>query len=209
MRPARALLVSLLTAASACSGGGVADDGGRPDAALPDAEVISTCSASCHGGAANAAPPLSLKGTTGTSERGVGAHQLHLRSAAWRAPVACEDCHRVPQAITDRYHIDTAAPAELTFSARATTGSATTDFDGSTCSGVYCHGATLTGGDVAGPTWTRVDGSQTTCSSCHGLPPTTHDKASTSCSMCHRSVVNDKRQITAPALHINGKVDRN
>jgi predicted CxxxxCH...CXXCH cytochrome family protein len=203
--PARALLV-LLAALTACSGSNAVEDAGRPDAA-PDAEVITTCSASCHGGAANAAPPLSLKGTTGTSERGVGAHQVHLRVSDWRAPVTCEDCHRVPRAINAKFHIDTAVPAELTFSALASSGGMSPDFDGTTCSGVYCHGATLSGGDVAAPTWTRVDGSQTTCSSCHGLPPKDkHSPTDVTCALCHGSVVDGKRKIIALKLHIDGKI---
>ena len=43
----------------------------------------------------------------------------------------------------------------------------------SSCATSYCHGASplLGGGAVAAPGWTRVDGSQVFCGSCHGLPP--------------------------------------
>ncbi|MCA9665011.1 MAG: CxxxxCH/CxxCH domain-containing protein [Myxococcales bacterium] len=187
-------------------------DGAAPDgdAAIGDgggdAAPIPPCSR-CHGGVANAAPPLSLSGLTATTERGVGAHQSHLRTSTWHAQILCSDCHVVPKNVTDPGHIDSALPAELTFSARAKSDGAQPTWDGLTCAGAYCHGATLSGGTYNVPIWTLVDGSQVVCGTCHGLPPTKNHPNNTNCSMCHGAVVDANRKIINPALHIDGKVD--
>ena len=158
------------------------------------------------GSASNAAPPLSVKASSSTSDRGVGAHQQHLKSSTWHAPIKCTDCHLVPKATTDPGHIDTPLPAELTFSALAKTDGAKPAWSGTTCSGTYCHGSTLSGGSITAPVWTKVDGSQSTCSSCHGMPPAAGHPASTSCAACHTGVVDANNKIIAPTLHIDGKI---
>jgi len=171
---------------------------------VPDSG-LGPCSA-CHGSATNAAPPLGLAGTSSASERGVGAHQQHLKSSSWHAPLQCADCHIVPKSVADPGHIDTALPAELTFSTLAQSDGAKPSWDGVKCSGVYCHGATLSAGTNTAPSWTKVDGSQAACGTCHGLPPGGGHTTNTSCAICHGAVVDASKKIIAPALHIDGKV---
>jgi predicted CxxxxCH...CXXCH cytochrome family protein len=162
----------------------------------------------CHGSATDpsGAPPASVSGATATSNRAVGAHQAHLKSSTWRAPLSCNQCHKVPATLFAAGHLG-ASPAELTFSGLAVTDGATPSFNGTTCSGSYCHGATLDGGQHTAPTWTKVDGTQSSCSSCHGDPPGGTHPQNTSCSSCHGAVVDASKKIIAPNLHINGKVE--
>ena len=171
-----------------------------------DLAGISACNA-CHGGAANAAPPRSLKGKTSTSERAVGAHQAHLKSSTWRAQIACSACHQVPKNLNDTGHIDSASPAEVSFSALVKTDNAKPWWSGASCSSAYCHGATLSGGSNTTPLWTQVDGTQAACGTCHGLPPNKNHTSNKQCSMCHKATVDDKMKIIDAAKHINGKVD--
>jgi predicted CxxxxCH...CXXCH cytochrome family protein len=173
-----------------------------------EVEVAGFDCSGCHGSEGNPAPPPDTSGNSETTAVGVGAHQSHLaRGADWHADVACAECHVVPPAVTDEGHVDTALPAELTWGELATSGGAAPDFDGESCEGVYCHGATLSGGSLTAPSWTTVDGTQAVCGTCHGLPPAEGHPPSGNCSFCHPSVVDDGRSIIAPALHINGRVD--
>jgi predicted CxxxxCH...CXXCH cytochrome family protein len=174
------------------------------DVSLVDGEVFAPSCVACHG-STNPAPPVALDGKTATSARGVGAHQAHLGASTWHVQFYCADCHIVPKTVTAAGHMDTAAPAELTFSSRS---GSSASFDGATCANVYCHGATLSGGKFTKPSWTKVDGSQKTCDSCHGMPPSNkHAPTATNCSGCHGSVVDANNKIIAPHLHINGKVE--
>ncbi len=68
-------------------------------------------------------------------------------------------------------------PAELSFSGVALAHGATPEFVNGSCQATSCHGAVVPGRRPFGaarnttPTWTRVDGSQAACGSCHGIPP--------------------------------------
>ena len=126
----------------------------------------------CHGEDMAPAPPRALGGATETTVLGVGAHQRHLEGGEVRAGIACESCHRVPIAVDDPGHLDL-LPADLSFDGLAVADHARPEWDRAqaTCADTYCHGGTLTGGTATAPVWTRVDGSQTTCGSCHGAPP--------------------------------------
>lgn len=165
---------------------------------------------SCHGDSerGDPAPPSDARGRTATSEVTVGAHQAHLWSSTWRRDLACEECHRVPDAVNAPGHID-GGPAELAFGLLAAAGDASPLWNRSaaTCEGVYCHGATLGGGTHPNPVWTQVDGSQSACGSCHSLPPPAPHTPSTRCADCHGTVVNAARDFVDPTLHINGQVE--
>ena len=205
-------------------------DMGRPDVGVPDLPPLQDSSlgleglapldgktttvdaapagcSKCHGGPTGPAPPLSVTGKSATSERGVGAHASHLKASTWRAAILCSTCHLVPKKMLDKGHIDTALPAEVMFSALVKADGAKPWWTGSTCSGSYCHGATLSGGSNTAPVWTKVDGSQAACGSCHGLPPSQNHTSNTQCSICHKGVVDAKMKIVDLAKHINGKVD--
>lgn len=110
------------------------------------------------------------------------------------AEQTCAECHRVPDRWDAPGHIiDDSAPAEVTFGARAGTNTnSPPSWDGSTCSNVYCHGATLAAaaGTNTRPTWNAP--ATGGCASCHAAPPPSH--ARNDCATCHPA--------TAP--HIDG-----
>lgn len=169
--------------------------------ARPIAEGAGTLCTGCHGGTDAAAPFRATNGATSTSDRRVGAHQAHLASGA----AACEDCHPVRDDIASPGHMD--GKVDVAFGERAGGRAASWEPDSATCS-VYCHGATLEGGSATRPVWTRVDGSQAACGSCHGSPPPAPHPASAACSGCHPSTVKADGTIDrAAAAHINGKID--
>jgi predicted CxxxxCH...CXXCH cytochrome family protein len=189
-------------------GEGVKTSDGPRDSSMVGDVVLYNCATGCHGSKANAAPPTSVKGQSATTARAVGAHQVHVKLSSWHAPFACDDCHKVPKESTDPGHIDTALPAEVTFSVKAKLKGATPAWNGTTCSSTYCHGGTLSGGKVTAPAWAQVNGLQVQCDSCHGTPPPQkHNASDTQCNTCHAAVVDKNRKIIAPKLHIDGKVN--
>ena len=176
-------------------------------------EVNGLSCTSCHGDPANgnAAPPVDTQGDTVTTAPGVGAHQTHLHDGALRAAVACADCHAVP---TSPAHAN--GTVDLTFSALASTGGLAPAFDAAsaTCASTYCHGASLPGGTNTTPRWTKVDGTQAACGTCHGIPPdpsTGHPYASAAtdaCARCHPATVKADGGIdVAGGRHVNGSVE--
>lgn len=194
-------------------GGDLRDQGVDQSSASPDGAPASrACAGTCHGrSSGNAAPPLSLRGLTASSDPGVGAHQEHLGPSSWHAEVACAACHKVPQAVGDPGHIDSTAPAEVIFSQPANSGGLTSHWDGAACQ-TYCHGASLSGGLATSPVWTQVDGSQKRCGACHGVPPPTKPSGephsqSTDCSLCHGAVMAGDGTFAHPELHINGTIE--
>jgi len=163
----------------------------------------------CHGSDGDPAPPPDTAGRQGTDSITVGAHASHLEPSDWHAPISCTECHVVPACLDDPGHIDTDAPAEITWGSLATSRGASPSFDRSagTCSGVYCHGSTLTGGTLEGPTWTVVDSTQDACGTCHGLPPDPPHPSTSACSTCHASVIDASMSFIDPSLHVNGSPD--
>jgi predicted CxxxxCH...CXXCH cytochrome family protein len=184
---------------------------------------VASCTA-CHGDSTKtatpadplfAAPPVDRSGSSATTRAGVGAHQAHLTGTTLRAqPVACTECHTVPP---DLAHVGPAldTPASLTWGPLATTGGLSPAFNPvpATCSATYCHGASLVGGSATAPQWTRVDGSQISCTSCHGSPPATGQHAlhvntvGLACSSCHLGYTYSAATLTGtvnPATHVNG-----
>lgn len=164
--------------------------------------------ASCHGREEDGAPPPALDGSTDTTARGVGAHMQHLQPKGPARAVACEECHLVPPEddIQAPGHIDSGAPAEVTFGDLAARSWANPDWDGKRCAETYCHGATLRDGDVTDPEWTLVDGSQVECDSCHGNPPPEPHPAWERCDRCHPDADADGG-IADASRHVDGVVD--
>ncbi len=181
--------------------------------------VLPTKCNAFHGSADSDAPPRDVAGETATTARGVGAHQKHLGASLVFRKVECNECHVVPATVKAAGHFDTPAPAELTFSGVATAGVAKPQWDGVKCSDTYCHGTAVKAGQdmkgsVPAPEWTKVDGSQVYCGSCHGIPPietdpnkpqTTHPIAY-ECPDCHKNL-STGFIFKDPSLHVNGKVD--
>jgi predicted CxxxxCH...CXXCH cytochrome family protein len=164
----------------------------------------------CHGGSENAAPPRAVRGDTSTTNLAVGAHQAHLRKGDLGKPVLCEACHVVPTVMDGTTHPDPQGrPAPVVFAglARADQAIPTWDRARGECSNTYCHGGTLRGaGSRQAPVWTRVDGSQNKCVSCHGNPPADGHPDDSKCETCHGDVVNQDGVIINPALHVDGLI---
>ncbi len=182
-------------------------DGDTSDGALQDSGPELPCN-SCHGSVNNPAPPMDLERNEDTSSPGVGAHQSHVGAeSTWRRTITCDDCHDYPEHLSDPGHIDTDTPAEVTWGDVAQARRARPSFDGTTCAGVYCHGARLIpGGTNTEPTWTTVDGTQTDCGTCHGMPPGEHHPDAETCFACHPTI-DATRTFIDPSSHINGVVD--
>jgi predicted CxxxxCH...CXXCH cytochrome family protein len=193
--------------------------------------------AGCHGGATSPAPPPDLTGETAPSAPGVGAHAAHLQARAHlRGPVACTECHKVPDEVSSPGHLgghragDDVLPAEVfpgdpTVGVLASTDGAhpTWRRDTSTCAGVYCHGggAKLAGDTAPGveraPVWTAAGG--LACgSACHGLPPAfaphLPTMTRTDCASCHPRTVDPAGNIIVSgplggetSAHMNGALD--
>jgi predicted CxxxxCH...CXXCH cytochrome family protein len=175
-----------------------------------DVSVTTSCT-SCHGGT-NSAPPVDTKGNTLTTAPGVGAHQTHVLGTERSRPVPCGECHVVPLNVLDPGHLDSAPPAELVFSGAAVAYGAKPQYSGGTCQSTSCHGAVFPNGDPSGgsnttPTWTRVDGTQATCGSCHGIPPPPpHPNPGNPCHNCHGDMAADDVTFIHPELHVDGIV---
>ncbi len=159
----------------------------------------------CHGDATSPAPPRDVSGLTEPSRKSVGAHRAHLFASRFRGPIACTECHLVPEAVTDVGHIDSAAPAEVfPFAdgvgvlARADAARPAYDPGSASCSNVYCHGGgarasrDTTANLTRTPVWTAPS-SSVACGGCHGLPPKDNFHAPTltsaDCEGCHFETV--------------------
>jgi predicted CxxxxCH...CXXCH cytochrome family protein len=155
-----------------------------------------------------AAPPTDTVGNAATTALGVGAHQAHVAGGPLTNPIACASCHVVPPN-TDNHPVGASDAEKVAFSGLAAAHGAVPSWSPSTasCSTVYCHGATLgAGGTLHEPTWTRVDGSQAACGSCHSIPPpaSTGHPRRTDCGECHTGYTSTS---VNRALHVNGVVD--
>ncbi|HVY46441.1 MAG TPA: CxxxxCH/CxxCH domain-containing protein, partial [Minicystis sp.] len=142
-----------------------------------------------------------------------GAHPSH-KDPSLTTPVACTDCHVVPDHVLSPGHFDAPKP-RVVFSGRALARGAQPVWNGSSCADVACHGARLAQPAPAGdPVWADTSGAAKACGACHGVPPTQHTPA-VDCgrSSCHTSE-------TAPdamglphitpagrALHVDGSIE--
>ena len=177
-----------------------------------DVDVPTSCTA-CHGGK-NAAPPVDTTGGTDTALRGVGAHQAHVTGSDRARAVPCSDCHVSPSSVTAPGHLDSALPAEVTFSGAASAFGGAPEYNNGTCSDTSCHGGAFPDGNDSGgthraPEWTKVGEGEATCGSCHALPPPApHPKAEFNpvCSACHQNIAADNVTFVRPELHVDGKI---
>jgi predicted CxxxxCH...CXXCH cytochrome family protein len=174
-----------------------------------DIAFSSSCT-SCHG-STNPAPPFGVHNESATTAPAVGAHQEHLGTGARSRAVQCSDCHVVPKQPLDPGHIDTPLPAEVEFSAVASAFGGTPVYANGTCSQVSCHGGKFpgthrSGGSNVSPVWTKVDGTQANCGSCHGLPPPAPHPYQSDCSSCHEDIAPDNVHFIHPELHVDGVV---
>ncbi len=172
-------------------------------------DVVLNCT-SCHGGTDNntGAPPIDLKGNTVTTEKGVGAHTLHVSSTQWANAFDCNECHVKPQQIKDAGHVDLTPPAEIVWGELSKKDGLSASYDGTSCTNIYCHGASLQEGKITSTQWTRAEA--VTCESCHGLPPDTgahaeHLEYGFDCNICHEGY--QKNTAVKKEIHINGTRD--
>lgn len=184
----------------------------EPDGVLPRDECTT-----CHGGVLpgpfEAAPPFNLAGDGAPNARGVGAHEAHLLGTFPARPIACSECHRVPESIDSEGHMDDAYPAEIIFSGVARAFEAEPWFDEreGTCRATFCHGGSFVGHRPSGgfftePAWTSLDSGVTACDGCHGMPPPLpHPEDAVACSDCHHDL-DANREFSRPELHVDGKV---
>lgn len=163
----------------------------------------------CHGGVDNltGAPPEDLEGKIATTSKGVGAHSSHLMEGLLRVSIDCEICHVVPDSLYSSGHVDSDLPAEVKFSGLALEDNANPQWNGQICQNTYCHGGFELGNPNNTPIWTKVEGTQAACGTCHGLPPGGSHPAIEQCNLCHSSVVDAGRNIIDKTLHINGMTD--
>ncbi len=171
--------------------------------------IVTLNCTSCHGGTDNAtgAPPVDLSGNNSKSQKGVGAHTVHVSNSKWASAFDCNQCHAKPAQIGAPGHIDLNAPAEVAWGPLPITDLQSPRWNGTTCSNNYCHGSSLTGGQNPNPTCTS--GAALSCKACHGLPPDTgqHDEHAEEgrfeCDVCHEGYTKDTA--VNLALHVNGK----
>jgi predicted CxxxxCH...CXXCH cytochrome family protein len=163
---------------------------------------VQTDCVSCHGQGASAAPPLDLQGHSETTRVGVGAHQTHRLGGRVSKPVACTECHLVPDSLSSAGHVDTPPPAEVTFGPMASAGHSPV-FIEPRCADTYCHNGS--GGTVTQPIWNTVDGAQAACGACHGTPPAgPAHQSSAACANCHLPTAGDGFTIAERQTHVDG-----
>jgi len=163
---------------------------------------------SCHGSEQSSAPPKDLAGNTDTTSIGVGAHQKHLAGGEKTRPLACTECHKVPSTVDEPGHIDTDAPAELSFSGVGTSNNSNPSWDRTqaSCTNTWCHGRA--GGTSQAPIWNQVDGKQASCGGCHGISPAApHPENAFNCEYCHHDNAGPGLAIKDRNRHVDGKVD--
>jgi predicted CxxxxCH...CXXCH cytochrome family protein len=184
----------------------------------------------CHGSSTSNAPPQDLDGNTSTSERGVGAHQVHLKGNSEGKTLTCTECHNVPGGVYTPGHVDSGLPAEVLMNnPRAnlvTNDPSTSEYDPTlplfvpdpvynstslTCTNTYCHGYFKNGNLDNAPVWTNP--ASAVCGTCHGdgtspLPKTESEGGShpddADCSDCHNGVVDENLNFINPSKHIDG-----
>ena len=161
---------------------------------------------SCHGWDLGSSPPQSLDGECTEGTYGIGAHKAMRRDALMAHKVACSNCHTVPLTTWSQGHIDGDGVAEVAFKNLATVHGAQPVWNGKTCSGTYCHGATLTGGNLKEPSWFDTSGEPGRCGACHRITDPTGDPDA-DCSSCHPTSIDADRFLLPQGTHINGYID--
>ena len=190
----------------------------------------------CHGNFGDPmriAPPRDINGDTATSVMGVGAHANHLYDHTLSSFVSCNDCHKVPTSVYEAGHLDSNLPAEVSLSnlavANIASNASYNAADGS-CANTYCHGnfefdktdaaaqdtfifvSDKIIGNNKTVSWTKVDGTQAKCGTCHGtsesIAPEGHLQLPiNACFNCHGDVVDENGNIIDQTKHINGIIN--
>ena len=159
--------------------------------------------------ASNAGASATCTACHGVTNNSTGSHRSHVTAGPLAAAFDCSECHPKPAKLVSPGHMD--GVVTITWGALASVGGAASwDPTAATCT-VYCHGSAAKGGTNPTPRWTRVDGSQAACGTCHGLPPPGHPALATgssaaTCNACHPETVKADGTVDAVAgKHVNGR----
>jgi len=185
-------LATKTCSATYCHGQGAPAWGARTGALVNGFPYSSVQCAKCHSGNlatdVTAAKPFystAIPQVTANTNAKVGAHTSHMTAPDGLANAfACADCHGTVT-LTAATHMNGAS--NFTWSTLATKGGAlapTYTAATGVCANVYCHGASMPGGDTSGtnraPAWTSttylpatIGAGGTACKTCHGFPPAT------------------------------------
>lgn len=164
-----------------------------------EAEGVNACT-TCHGAPGRPFPPRDACFFPDVKKD--DAHAAHAAKSRSRADaIDCSSCHPRPAlGAFDGAHAD--GYVEVWFDPR--TAGRTAHFDANPdarrCTGT-CHDR---GGTRPAPSWTSAEG-PLDCQSCHSSPPPAHFEGP--CSSCHREANATGTALSAPRLHVNGKVD--
>jgi predicted CxxxxCH...CXXCH cytochrome family protein len=167
-------------------------------------DVEESCD-TCHGTGTLGAPPPDLAGSTEVSAIGVGAHAVHLSGGVASRPLACSECHLVPESAGDAGHLDASPHAEVIFSGVAESGGREPSWnrDVRRCASGFCHGPSAV--SSVSPVWT--ESGPLACTSCHGMPPAAPHPQMDDCALCHGEVIDEAGTIVAPLRHVDGFID--
>jgi predicted CxxxxCH...CXXCH cytochrome family protein len=135
-----------------------------------------------------------------------GAHASHTMARhELSRPIVCSECHVVPTALDSPGHIDHARAPVFPDGGGplARARNAMPSWDGTRCSGTYCHGD-------ATPTWVPGNGAAS-CGACHGIPPASpaHQGVTSlqSCVQCHHTTIDPSGAIIVGGTHLDGVVN--
>jgi predicted CxxxxCH...CXXCH cytochrome family protein len=129
-----------------------------------------------------------------------------LSGGASSRPLACAECHEVPEQVDDFAHAD-GLPAEVALLGVAETGAREPRWQRSdaTCVDSWCHGPATNRANPS-PPWTGA--SELSCASCHESPPPAPHPQMSNCSHCHGDVVaEDDVTMRDRSRHVDGVVD--
>jgi predicted CxxxxCH...CXXCH cytochrome family protein len=150
----------------------------------------------------SSAPPKAYSGATLETDMAVGEHLAHVtQSNLSAAPLACSECHPVPNSHAT---VPGSEPANVVMGGKGAFGTVPVWNPATGSCASYCHGATLAG-TRADPLWAASQG--VTCTSCHGAPPAQADghPSNPNCAGCHGAGYSTTT--VAKATHIDTNVD--
>lgn len=176
-------LATKTCSATNCHGQGAPSWGARSGAPVNGFPYSSAQCDKCHSGTATAPfYSTAIPKVTANTDAKVGAHTSHLTTPdGLTNAFTCAACHGTVT-LTSATHMN--GTANFSWSTLATkNGTLVPAYNATTraCSNVYCHGASMPGGDTTGtnrtPVWNvaflSATLSRAACASCHGFPPPT------------------------------------
>ena len=191
--------------------------GGAAKTLCPSCQVACV---SCHQAGVNMPTRTPACGACHAATPSSGNHKVHVEGGSLAKQFACATCHPDNQNAAHAFspldgslrtgpaQVALTGLAAITPASGTRAGPPTWDASQKTCTNVYCHGATTADSAAVtnSPRWDATPRPVTqTCTFCHGIPP--NGAGGTSCSTCHRSVVDAQTNLISTTLHLNGTVD--